>query len=126
VGFVIISRSSALSKQLEYALVKIEDTLDGMFNRWERSFTKNPSAPVQLRLLATAVERNFRGGVLRLAVNSSPRFSDAGFTKMLLDRLVLLIHTAGDNMRNLAMLCFCVLCATDGEFLAVSKVRNNS
>ena len=98
-----------------------------MFDTWQRSFTEHPSAPVQLRfLLATAVERNVRGGVLQLAVLSSPRFSDAGFTKTLLDRLVLIIRTPGDKMRDLAMLCFCVLCATDGEFLTVSKTRNHT
>ena len=98
-----------------------------MFDTWQRSFTEHPSAPVQLRfLLATAVERNVRGGVLQLAVLSSPRFSDAGFTKTLLDRLVLIIHAADDEMRDLAMLCFCVLCATDGEFLAGVKARNNT
>ena len=118
---------SSTEQQLESALAKIERTLYEMFDRWQRSSTEHPFAPVQLfYLLEIAVNRNARGGVLRLAVLSSPRFADAEFTKMLLDRLVLIIDTAGDKMRNLAMLCFCVLCATDGEFLAVSKTRNNT
>ena len=94
-----------------------------MFDEWQRSFTEHPSAPVQLRfLLATAVERDrVQDHVLRLAVLSSPHFSDARFTETLLDHLILTIHTAGDEMRRLAMLCICVLCAIDSKFLAVSQ-----
>jgi hypothetical protein len=97
-----------------------------MFNRWQQSFTEHPSAPVRLRLLlATAVEhRKVRNGVLRLAVLSSLQFSDSRFTKTLLDRLILIINTPDYEMGELAMLNFCVLWATDGEFLIMSKARN--
>jgi hypothetical protein len=98
-----------------------------MFDRWQGSFIEHPSAPVQLcLLLATAVEdykRKVRMGVLRIAVQSSPQFSDAGFTKTLLDRLIPIIQIPSEGTRA-AMLSFCVLCATDSEFLTVSKARN--
>ena len=85
-----------------------------MFDECLRAFTEHPHpfAPVQLRfLLATTVERDrVQDHVLRLAVLSSLHFSDARFTEMLLDRLIFTIHTAGDEMRRLAMLCFLCYC----------------
>ena len=99
-----------------------------MFNEWQRSFTsKCPSAPVQLRfLLATAVEYNAQDYILRLAVLSSPHFLDSKFTKTLLNRLINTIDTTTDGkMRELAMLCFCVLCAIDSELIAVYKVMKD-
>ena len=52
---------------------------------------------------------------LHLAVLSSPHFSDELFTKGLLNCLVYMVRTAGGDMKTLAMLCFCILCAIDGE-----------
>ena len=101
-----------------------------MFNRWQRYSTKRSkkrlSAPVQLRfLLAAAVECNAQGYILRLAVLSSPHFSDPEFTKTLLHRLINTIDTTDGEMRKLAMVCFCVLCAIDGELPTVCKARND-
>ena len=95
-----------------------------MFDEWQQSFAEHPSAPVQLRfLLAAAVECNHvRYYVLRRAVHSSPHFSDAGFTKTLINRLINQIGTETDReMKKLAMLCFCVLCAIDSELITVYK-----
>jgi len=96
------------------ALVEIRNTIIGIFDQWQQSFTEHRSAPVQLRfLLAAAVEFNIRDYVLHIAVFSSPHFSDAEYTKTLLNCLVNTIKIAGEEMKILAMLCFCVLCAID-------------
>lgn len=116
------SRKSVLSKQLENAYFEINRALIRMFNQWQRSFTENqPSAPVQFRfLLATAVECNVQEYVLRLSVLSSPYLLDPGFTKALVNRLINTINSTDGEMRRLAMLCFCVLCATDSESFQVT------
>jgi hypothetical protein len=96
-----------------------------MFDQWQQSFDEH-SAPVQLRFfLAIAVEFNVRDYVLHIAVFSSPHFSDAVFTKTLLNFLVDIIKTAGREEKKLAMLCFCILCAIDSESITVSKAINN-
>jgi hypothetical protein len=97
-----------------------------MFNEWldewQRSFTDNPFTPVQLRfLLRTTVECDARDYILRLAVLSSPHFSDAGFKEILLKRLVNTIYATEGEIRKRAMLYFCVLCAVDGELITVAK-----
>ena len=127
VSFVTNSRSSVLSKQLENALVEIKHALIRMFNQWQRSFTEHqPSAPVQFRfLLATAVECNVQDYILRLSVISSPHFLDPVFTKTLVNRLVNTINSADGEIRTLAMLCFCVLCAIDSKSFTVSRAGNN-
>ena len=117
-GFSISSQSPVLTSQLENALVEIKNTIIGMFNQWRQSSTEHRCAPVQLRfLLETAVEFNVRvqDYVLQIAVFSSPHFSDAAFTERLLKCLGYTIRTAGGDMKTLAMLCFCILCAIDGE-----------
>ena len=115
VSFGISPRSST-DKQLGNALVEIKNTIIGMFNQWHKSFTEHRSAPVQLRfLLATAMEFDIQDYVLHFAVLYSPHFSNAAFTKKLQNCLVDTIRTAGGEMKTLAMLCFCILCAIDGE-----------
>jgi hypothetical protein len=71
------------------------------------------------------MERNFNvpGYLLRLAVFSSLHISDAGFGASLLKRLADIITAVGGETRKRAMLYFCVLCATDGEFINIFKVR---
>ena len=123
-GLSIGSQRPALTGQPEEALVGIRNTIIGMFNQWWQSFAEGRSAPVQLRfLLATAVEFNVQDYVLRLAVFSSPHFSDAAFTKRLLNCLVDTINTGDEEMKTLAMLCFCILCAIDGESITVPEAR---
>jgi hypothetical protein len=70
-------------------------------------------------------ELNVPGYVLRIAVLSSPHISesDAGFRTSLLKRLAKIIIDAGGEMRKRAILCFCILCATDGELITVAKAR---
>lgn len=93
-------------------------------DEWQRSFTDNPSTPVQLRfLLRAAVECDVRDYILRLAVLSSPHFSDAGFKEILLERLVNTIYATDGETRKLTMLYFCVLCAIDGELITVAKAE---
>ena len=125
-GFGISSQSPVLTSQLEKALVEIRNTIIGMFNQWHQSFTEHRSAPVQLRfLLATAVELNVQDYVIQIAVHSSPHFSDEVFTKTLLKCLVDMIMAGDGEMETLAMLCFCVLCAIDGELIIVPEARND-
>ena len=115
-GFGNSSQRPVLTSQLENALVEIRNTIIGMFNQWHQSFAEHRSAPVQLRfLLAAAVEFNIRDDILHLAVLSSPHFSDEAFTKRLQNCLVYTIEKAGGEMKTLAMLCFCILCAIDSE-----------
>ena len=98
-----------------------------MFNRWQLSCTEHqPSAPVQFRLLlATAVECNAQDNtILRLSVCSSPHFSDPEFTETVVNHLFnIMINSTDGEMRKLAMLCFCVLCAVDSESLTAFKDR---
>ena len=107
-------------------MVEIKNTIIGMFNQWHKSFTEHRCAPVQLRfLLATAMEFDVQDYVLHFAVLSSPHFSNAAFTERLLKYLVKTINTASREMKTLAMLCFCVLCAIDGESITVPGSRND-
>jgi hypothetical protein len=113
-------------KQAENAFDEIGNTIVGMFNQWRQSSKGRRSAPVQLRfLLATAVEFNARDYVLHIAVFSSPHFSDAVFTKALLDYLVDAIKTAGGENQKLEMLCVCVLCAVDSESITAPNAIYN-
>ena len=115
-GLSISSQCPVLTSQLESALVEIRNTIIWMFNQWEHYFLGRYAPPVQLRfLLSTAVEFNVQDVFLHLAVLSSPHFSDEPFTKGLLNCLVYMVRTAGGDMKTLAMLCFCILCAIDGE-----------
>lgn len=128
-AFGISSQSPALTSQLENGLVEIRNTVIGMFNQWHQSFTEDRSVPVQLRfLLAAAAESNVRDYVSQLAVFSSPHFSEAAFTKRLLKCLVDTINlkTGDGEMKRLAMLCFCVLCAIDGELITMPVIRNDA
>jgi hypothetical protein len=59
--------------------------------------------------------------LLSFPPHTSPR--DAGFRTSLLKRLANIIIDAGGETRKRAMLCFCVLCATDGELITVAKAR---
>ena len=125
-GFGISSQSPVLTSQLENALVEIRNTIIGIFNQWDQSFTEHCFAPVQLRfLLATAVKLNVQDYVLQIAVHSSPHFSDAEFTEGLLNCLTDMIKTGDEELKTVAMLCFCVLCAIDGESITMPEARND-
>jgi hypothetical protein len=95
-----------------------------MFDQWQRT---QPSDPVQLRiLLATAAECRAQEDILCLAVFFSPHFLNSLFTKTLLNRLANIIHDSSDSgMTDLAMLCFCVLCAIDRKLVTAARAGNN-
>jgi hypothetical protein len=104
--------------------VKIEWAIVKMFGQWKRP---QSSAPIQLRfLLATAAECRVQEGILCLAVFSSPHFSDSDFTKILLNRLVKTIKSGYPGTEDLAMLCFCVLCAIDRKLITLANGGNYS
>lgn len=113
--------------QLDQASVKIKDEIVRIFNQWQQSFSEDPSAPIQLRsLLATAIECNAQDYLLLcLAVSSSPHFLDAEFTNALLNCLIDTINTTSREDRTPAMLCFCVLCAIDGELITACQARDD-
>lgn len=99
--------------------------LTRMFNKWQQSSLKFEPPPSQLRsLLETGMSRGAQDYILPLAVLSSPLVRDPVFTKSLLNRLISTIQTDGGRMKKLAMVCFFVLCVTDGESIAVYKAGN--
>lgn len=118
---------SCTEQQVEDALVEIERAIVKMFDQWKRPPS---SAPVQLCfLLATAAEcrAQEQEGILCLAVFSSPHFSDSEFTKILLNRLANIINfeDIDSEMEDLAMLCFCILCAIDRKPITLANSGNN-
>lgn len=75
-------------------------------------------------LLGTIAEWKSQGLILRLAVSSSPYFSKSEFTETLVNCLTgMILNSTGERT---TMLCLCVLCAIDGEFITAAKAGNNN